>query len=307
VRKAFVAELCDLAADDPRIVLLTGDLGFMVLEPFAERFGDRFFNVGVAEQNMIGLATGMAEAGLRPYAYSIATFASLRPFEFIRNGPVRHQLPVRIVAVGGGFEYGPAGPTHHALEDVALMRTQPGLCVVAPADHVQAREVVRKTSSLDGPVYLRLGKDDTTVVPGLGPRFDLGRIQRVRRGSDVAILAMGAIAAEAVKAAEVLSGHGVDAEVGIVASIAPAPVEDLEALLASVPTVVTVEEHMVTGGLGSLVAEIAAERGGARVVRLGVTSAPPPVGGSEAYLRRIHGLTAEHIAAAAVATVEVRR
>src|SRR3954454_2274675 len=122
MRRAFAETLTELAENDERIVLLTAALGFMALEPFSDKFPKRFFNVGVAEQNMIGMATGLAEAGLRPYAYSIATFAALRPFEFIRNGPVLHRLPVRIVGMGMGFEYGHAGPTHHAVEDIAALR-----------------------------------------------------------------------------------------------------------------------------------------------------------------------------------------
>src|SRR3954468_8868154 len=156
--------MTELAAQDERILLLTGDLGFMALEPFSERHPKRFFNAGVAEQNMVGLATGLAAVGFIPFVYSIATFASLRPYEFIRNGPILHQLPVRIVGVGGGFEYGTAGPTHHGLEDIGVMRLQPGLTVVAPADHLQAREVFMQTWNLPGPVYYRIGKDDKTVI-----------------------------------------------------------------------------------------------------------------------------------------------
>src|SRR5690242_14517811 len=118
MRAAFVRKLVDLAAQDPRILLLTGDLGYSAIEPFAQRFPDRFVNVGVAEQNMVGLATGLAEGGFIPFVYSIATFASMRAYEFLRNGPILHQLLVRVVAVGGGFEYGYAGATHHALEDI---------------------------------------------------------------------------------------------------------------------------------------------------------------------------------------------
>ena len=119
MRRAFVRTLVELAAANPRLLLLTGDLGYNALEPFAERFPDRFFNAGVAEQNMVGMATGLAEAGFIPFCYSIVTFASLRPYEFIRNGPVLHRLPVRIVGMGGGFDYGPQGATHHGLEDLA--------------------------------------------------------------------------------------------------------------------------------------------------------------------------------------------
>src|SRR5436190_6270039 len=122
-----------LADRDQRVLLLTGDLGFSVVEPFAERFRDRFFNVGVSEQNLIGLATGLAESGFIPFVYSIATFATLRPYEFIRNGPVLQGLQVRVLGIGGGFEYGHAGMSHHALEDLGILRLQPGLMVFAPA------------------------------------------------------------------------------------------------------------------------------------------------------------------------------
>ncbi|MBA3747046.1 MAG: 1-deoxy-D-xylulose-5-phosphate synthase, partial [Solirubrobacterales bacterium] len=158
MRNAFLDELLDIAARDESVMLLTGDLGFMVLEPFAQRFPDRFFNVGVAEQNMVGLATGLAEAGFRPFVYSIATFATLRPYEFIRNGPALHDLPVRIVGVGGGFDYAHNGVTHHALEDLAVMRAQPRIAVVAPADPAQARSAIRTAHALPGPVYFRIGK-----------------------------------------------------------------------------------------------------------------------------------------------------
>src|SRR5438093_8078761 len=129
MRTAFVRTLTDLAARDDRIVLLTGDLGWSVVEPFAERFPQRFFNAGVAEQNMVGVATGLAEAGFIPFVYSIVTFATLRPYEFIRNGPIQHRLRVRIVGVGGGVEYGSNGLSHYGLEDVAVLRAQPGITI----------------------------------------------------------------------------------------------------------------------------------------------------------------------------------
>ena len=134
MRKAFVAELCQLAAQDPKLVLITGDLGFMVLEPFVEAFPDRFFNAGAAEQNMLAMATGLAEAGWRPYVYSIAPFATLRAIEFLRNGPVHHHLPVRVVSVGGGFAYGFGGKSHYSTEDFACLRAMHDLLIIAPAD-----------------------------------------------------------------------------------------------------------------------------------------------------------------------------
>src|SRR5215211_9149428 len=148
MRRAFVQTLVELASQDPRVLLLTGDLGYMVVEPFAEAFPDRFFNAGVAEQNMVGLATGLAEAGFIPFVYSIVTFASLRPYEFIRNGPILHQLPVRIVGIGGGFEYGTAGVSHYGLEDIGVMRIQPGLTIIAPADFQQTRTALLNSYAL---------------------------------------------------------------------------------------------------------------------------------------------------------------
>ncbi|RVC72585.1 hypothetical protein EN745_34195 [Mesorhizobium sp. M4A.F.Ca.ET.022.05.2.1] len=159
MRREFIAKLCELAARDPRIMLLTADLGFSVVEPFAQAYPDRFVNVGVAEQNMIGIATGLAEAGFLPFCYSIATFATLRPYEFIRNGPVAHELPVRIVGVGGGFDYGTGGSTHHSLEDIAVMRALPGMMVLAPVDGPQAAAALDCVWSAPSPVYFRLGKD----------------------------------------------------------------------------------------------------------------------------------------------------
>jgi transketolase len=294
VRRAFAETLADLAGRDPRILLLTGDLGYGALDPFVERFPGRFFNVGVAEQNMVGLATGLAESGYLPFVYSIATFASMRAYEFIRNGPILHRLPVRVLGVGGGFEYGPAGPSHHGLEDIGLMRMQPGLTLIAPADHQQAKAALLASWNLPGPVYYRLGKDDRSTVPGLDGRFALGRAELVAEGSDLLMVTTGSISTEAVAASEALASFGLSCAVLVVACLTPAPLEQLVELLARFPVAVTVEEHYVTGGLGSWVSEtVAAEGLACRVVRCGVKENPPARTGSQEYLRRRHGLTRE--------------
>ncbi|MFM9108802.1 MAG: transketolase family protein [Chloroflexota bacterium] len=305
MRTAFLRELAAIGAADPRVVLITGDLGFMAVEPFAEACPGRFFNAGVAEQDMIGIASGLAEAGFLPFCYSIAPFASLRPFEFIRNGPAHHVWPVRAVGVGGGFDYGHAGYSHHGLEDIAVMRALPAMNVIAPAEPAQAAAALRATWDLPGPVYYRIGKDDRVAVPGLDGRFTLGGIERIREGGDCLVVATGAVAADAARAAVLLEARGVSAGLAVVASIRPAPDDALAAAMAGVPLVVTVEAHQRDGGLGSLVAEIIAERGiPARLLRRAARAHPGGgVGGSgrtgsAAWLHRQHGLDAESLAAA---------
>lgn len=297
MRKAFAETLTRLAAQDERILLLTGDLGFMALEPFAAAHPRRFFNVGVAEQNMVGLATGLAEGGAIPFVYSIVTFALLRPYEFIRNGPILHQWPVRIVGIGGGFEYGSAGYSHYGLEDIAVARVHPDLTVIAPADHQQTRAALLATWDLPGPIYYRLGKDDVTTVAGLHGRFELARAQVIRSGGDVVILTMGSVAVEAVAAADLLEPLGIFATVVVIASVNPPPVADIARVLDGMRIALTVEAHYTTGGLGSLVCEVVAQHGLAcRVVRCGVGTTPRGRTGSAAYLHRVHGLTRELVA-----------
>ena len=307
MRGAFAKTITELAEQDPRIVLLTGDLGYMALEPFSERFPERFFNIGVAEQNMVGVATGLAEAGFIPYVYSIVTFASLRPYEFIRNGPILHQLPVRVVAVGGGFEYGHAGPTHHGLEDVGVMRVQPGITLVAPADHPQARAALLETWDVPGPIYYRFGKDDKTTIPGLDGRFALGRAQLIGKGHDVLLVSMGSVTAEAAKAASLLGSLGVGCTLMVVSSLNPAPVADLIEQLAAFAIVISIEAHYTVGGVGSLVAEVIAEHGiNCRLVRCGVKSSPNGLAGDQSYFHDLHGISSTAIVETALKTLQAR-
>lgn len=299
MRDAFVSALCDLAEADPRVVLLTADLGWGALEPFARAFPDRFLNVGVAEQNMIGVATGLALEGAVPFAYSIATFATLRCYEQFRDGPALHGLPVRLVGIGGGFAYGHAGPTHHALEDLCVTRALPGVSVAAPADSSQARAAVRATRDLAGPAYLRIDKNERRDLPGLNGRFAWDRPELVRPGRDALILAAGSIAHEALAAALALEARGVSAAVAVLAHLGFSAGPRVSALLGRYARVVTVEEGTVTGGLGALAAEAVARDGlGCRLHARGFRG---PLGGPSGgvdTLRRRHGLDADGIAAA---------
>jgi transketolase len=301
MREAFVRYFMNLAERDSRVMLLTADLGFMVVEPVARAFPNRFINVGVAEQNMMGIATGLADAGLIPFCYSIATFAVLRPYEFIRNGPVAHCLPVRIVGIGGGFDYGPAGGTHHALEDIALMRALPGMTVLAPADPEQTAAALAATWNLPGPVYYRLGKGNRPVA-GLDGRFSLGRAQKIREGSDLLIFVTGGIASEALKAAGALADKGIESAVVVVASLQPAPCGDIADEIANAPAVLTMEAHRPNGGLGSLVAEIMAEAGlSRRFRRLAAGNKDDGRSGSADWLNARHGLSSAGVVDAALA------
>ncbi|HVL50397.1 MAG TPA: transketolase C-terminal domain-containing protein [Actinomycetota bacterium] len=305
MRGSFIRTLVEIAREDPKVVLLTGDLGFTVVEPFAEEFPDRFYNVGVAEQNMVGLATGMAEAGYIPFVYSIVTFASLRTYEFVRNGPIAHQLPVRIVGIGGGFDYGTAGLTHYGLEDLGVMRIQPGITVVVPADQAQAAAALRSTYNLAGPVYYRIGKDDGRILAGLGGSFRLGRTERVREGKDLTLIAAGSMACDCAAAAEKLAELGIEAQVLVVSSLNPAPSKDLVEALTGVPVALTVEAHYVNGALGSLAAETIAENGlGCRLSRCGVTETPHGLVGGSAYMSGRFGLSADGVVQSALRALE---
>ncbi|MBF0502007.1 MAG: 1-deoxy-D-xylulose-5-phosphate synthase [Candidatus Riflebacteria bacterium] len=294
MRNAFARTIIDLAAMDPRIILLTADLGFMVLEPFAQRFPERFINAGVAEQNMVGVATGLAEAGFIPYVYSIANFSVLRPYEFIRNGPLYHRLPVRIIGVGDGFDYGSAGFTHHCLEDVGLLRMLPGMTVVVPSTPQETISALYQLKEVSGPVYFRLGKSVNALPEGTP--FDSMHLTLFRPGRNALILAMGGIVVEALAAAEKLQALGFSCEVATVPSIQPPPLGQLIEALSRFSVCATVESHFVKGGLASLVSEIIAERGiKCRLIPFGVRTLDDVRSGSVAYLRKLHGLDCDSI------------
>jgi len=203
--------------------------------------------------------------------------------------------------MGMGFEYGPQGPTHHACEDVGVMRTQPGLTIVIPADHAQAAAALRATWNIDRPVYYSLGKDDRTTVPGLDARFGVGALQVLRPATGgVAIVAMGSIAAEAASAADRLAADGLPVGLAVVSTFNPAPVDELAQLLGRCTGVVTVEAHVVAGGLGAQVAEVIAERGlGCKLRMHAVRRSPDGQSGSQPSLWRKHGLDRESLAASA--------
>ncbi len=292
MRTAFIETLTRLAGRDRRIVLVVGDLGFGVVGEFARRFPDRFINAGVAEQNMTGLAAGMALCGKVVFTYSIANFPTLRCLEQIRNDVCYHEANVKIVSVGGGLGYGALGMSHHATEDLAILRSLPGLTVIAPGDPRETECAVEAAARASGPCYLRLGRADEPIVHGERPDFAIGKALLVREGADLTLIATGGMLAVAASAAETLARDGTSARVLSMHTIKPL---DARAILDSARrtrVVVTLEEHSVLGGLGGAVAEVLAESGLSRITfrRIGLPSEYAKAVGDQAYLRRLHGL-----------------
>jgi transketolase len=259
VRTAFFAALAEAAAADPDLVLLTGDLGFAAIEPFRKALPDRYFNVGVSEQAMIGTAAGLAMNEHRVFVYSIAPFVTLRVYEFLRNDVCYPRLPVVIVGVGGGYAYDSQGFTHHGTEDLALMRSLPGMTIVAPADPPEVRAAVKALARIDGPAYLRLGRAGEPALPGNASTFALGRARVLREGHDATIFGCGSILGAALEAAAQLKAAGVSTRVVDMATIKPIDRGAIRDACQTTRALVSVEEHALVGGLGSAVADVLAE------------------------------------------------
>jgi len=272
VRKVFVEELCRAAERDTDLWLLTGDLGFSVLDPFVERFGERFINVGVAEQNMMGMAAGLALSGKRVVAYSIVNFATLRCLEQIRNDVVYHGLKVLIVGVGAGFAYGAQGYTHHGIEDISAMRSLGDIEIISPADEVEVRAAVRSALDLEGAAYLRLGKGGEHPVHAEGRALERGRFARLRDEGDCLILATGELVAEALGAADILAEQGVAVAVWSAPWLNPLDEEAVHEASRRFSRILTAEEAVGTGGLGASVSQIVAAQDGERA-RVSMASA----------------------------------
>lgn len=296
MRYAFVQTLIEEAARNDRIVLVTGDLGFTVFEKFKENYPKRFINMGVAEGNMIGFATGLALTGKIVFCYSIATFATMRPFEQIRNCVAAHNASVIIVGSGAGLSYGHASYTHFSVEDIGLMRLIPGMTIYCPADPAEVRWATQDAITRAQPAYLRLGmKGEQTLYDH--PSFRVGKGTMLKKGNDIAIFAVGNILANVIQAAKLLEGDGIDASVIGMHTIKPIDTKLIKNLSSQYPMVVTVEEHSTIGGLGSTVSDVLTEVGSTiKLCRIGIPDEFIRTIGSQAYLREKLGLSPEGIA-----------
>jgi transketolase len=295
LRTAFIQQLIQEARYDSSIVLVVGDLGYSVVEPFQAEFPDRFLNAGVSEQSMTGLAAGLASEGFHVFTYSIGNFPTLRCLEQIRNDVCYHQLPVTVVAVGAGMSYGNLGYSHHCIQDIACLRGMPHLTLLSPADPGETRACVKWLTKRKGPSYLRLGKagePDLHDIP-----INLERpLQVVNRGAGLAIVASGSILGEAMRASVLLEGRGIECDVFSMTRLAPTASTDF-CQFQTYRWLVTVEEHVPEGGLGEMIAAAMAGR-----VPLLSRSVPAGIAhrvGSQHHLRSEAGLDAASLAAAA--------
>lgn len=255
MRKAFVRALSEEAKKNKKIILLTGDLGFNVLEEFRDLFPDRFLNLGVAEANLVTVAAGLATTGYIPFVYSIATFMSMRPFEQIRNDVSLQNLNVKIVGVGGGFSYTKAGPTHHSMEDIALMRSLPNMTIVAPFDQDETYTATKSIVKHNGPVYLRIGRNPEQTLKNIKDKFEIGRARQLISGSKAAICITGSQIGQALEVVKLLKQKGINPSLYAFSTIQPIDNKTLSLIAKKHPFIFTLEEHRVSGGFGTAILE----------------------------------------------------
>jgi len=296
MREKFVARLEALAAADPRIFLVTGDLGFGVLDQYSRKFPRQFLNAGVAEQNMTGVATGLAMEGRIVFTYSIANFPTLRCLEQIRNDAAYHDANVKVVAIGGGFSYGALGMSHHATEDISILRAI-GIPVVAPGCDWEAEEAVTALVATPGTCYLRLDKTSAGDTSRPGERFTLGRARTLREGTDITLISTGGILQVVLAAADRLAIDGIKCRVLSLHTVHPIDREAIVAAARETGGVVTVEEHTMLGGMGGAVAECLLDTGSAPQVfrRVALRAGSPYLVGNQEYLRTQYSMDADAI------------
>lgn len=297
MRNAFADEATKLGIADPRIVLLSGDIGNKLFDKFKDKNEGRFFNCGIAEANMMGVAAGMALSGLRPIIYTITPFTTTRCYEQIRVDACYHNVPVTIVGTGSGLSYAELGPTHHSCEDLAILRVLPNMTVLAPADEVELRQCMRAALKLNGPCYIRIGKKGEEIIPKNDDNFEIGRSITVRAGSDICLIGTGTLMPIVMKAAEALATKGITARVESFHTIKPLDERTLGEVFSCYSVIAVVEEHSRIGGLYGSVAEWLAkqERMKSRLISFGTDDEFMHEVGTQDYARAKYGLTAENI------------
>jgi transketolase len=299
VRNAFADELTKLGNDDPRVVLLSGDIGNKLFDKFRAAHPARFINCGVAEQNMTGVAAGLAMSGMRPVTYTITPFVTTRCLEQIRTDACYHDVPVTIVAVGAGLAYAGLGPTHHACEDISFLRSIPNMVVICPGDPFEVRAALRAVMKQDRPCYIRMGKKGEQAIHSAVPAdFAIGKAITIQDGSDVCLLSTGNMLPEAVHAAHALQEKGLSSRVVSFHTVKPLDEACLRDAFARFRLVATIEEHSLIGGLGSAVSEWVIDQGimPRRFLRFGTPDSFFKKSGEQEFARHALGLTGDQIA-----------
>lgn len=294
-RDAYGKALVRLGEENKDIVVLDADLAKSTKTiDFAKAFPERFFDLGIAEQNLIGTAAGLALAGKIPFASSFAMFATGRAFEQVRNSVAYPKLNVKIAATHAGITVGEDGASHQTVEDIAIMRALPNMTVIVPADSIETEQAVRAAAGYKGPVYIRLGRSAVPVIYDDGYKFEIGKASVLRKGKDVTVFATGIMVSSALDAADSLAGEGVEVEVINVSTIKPLDVETVVRSLQKTKAGVTAEEHSIIGGLGAAVAELSCENYPVPLVRVGIKDVFGESGTPNELLVK-YGLTSEDI------------
>jgi transketolase len=297
MRNAFADELTSLSSIDSRIVLLSGDIGNRLFDDFKKIDPKRFYNCGVAEANMTGVAAGMAMMGMRPVTYTITPFATTRCLEQIRNDVCYHNLPVIIAGTGSGLSYAELGPSHHSCEDISILRSLPNISVICPCDPVEVRCALRAALQHEGPVYLRLGKKGEPILHKEVPDFKIGYAINMRKGNDICLLSTGSTMDLCLSVADMCTSSGISTRVESVHTVKPLDGNLMEELACSYLLIATIEEHSLIGGLGSAVAEWLSDRDirNTRLLRFGTADSFLETVGSQEYARTFFGLERTNI------------
>lgn len=305
MRNAFINTLIELAKIDKNIYLLTGDLGFSVLEGFIQKFPERFINCGVAEQNMMGVAAGLALAGKKVYVYSIIPFVTMRCFEQIRNDVCYQNLDVKIIGIGSGLAYGSLGATHHAIEDIAILRALPNMTILSPADPVETKELILKSYQTKNPTYLRLNKSGEKILYNFNPEIEIGKPSILKEGENGAIIATGIFVGSAMEIIERLKEKGYNFKLISLHTLKPIDKEALLKELKDKQIVFTLEEHNLIGGLGSAVSELLLESGWqGKFKRIAVPDQFCKELGERDYLKECLGLSSDKITEEIIKTIK---
>jgi transketolase len=296
MRDAFVKKLTELAREDSDIMFLTGDLGFGVFDDFEKEFPTQYLNVGVAEQNMTGIAAGLGLEGKKVFTYSIANFSTLRCLEQIRNDAAYHEVNLTVVSSGGGFTYGALGMSHHATEDLAIMRALPDVTVLAPSTAWEAYHATKAITETSGVGYLRIEKGGIQEPVDENTDFIIGKSIEVVAGEDLTIITCGRIIEECLEAAKLLKKRGITANVVSMHSIKPIDSNAILSYAKNTNNIITVEEHNKSGGLGSAVSEVLTDNfSSCKLLRIALEDKYSSIVGSQDYLRSIYKLDAIEI------------